>query len=49
MALSEKTLNLKTLIVEGNASSREILKDKLQTLFPSMVVYEKNRLVKIIS
>jgi DNA-binding NarL/FixJ family response regulator len=40
MALSEKILNLKTLIVEDNASFREILKDKLQTLFPSMVVYE---------
>jgi DNA-binding NarL/FixJ family response regulator len=40
MAFSERILNLKTLIVEDNASFREILKDKLQTLFPSMVVYE---------
>jgi len=40
MAFSERILNLKTLIVEDNASFREILKDKLQTIFPSMVVYE---------
>lgn len=40
MAFSERILNLKTLIVEDNASFREILKDKLQTLFPSMIVYE---------
>jgi len=40
MAFSEKILNLKTLIVEDNASFREILKDKLQTLFSSMVIYE---------
>jgi len=40
MAFSEKILNLKTLIVEDNASFREILKDKLQTLFSSIVIYE---------
>ena len=40
MAFSEKILNLKTLIVEDNASFREILKDKLQTLFSSMVIYK---------
>ncbi|HYA92092.1 MAG TPA: response regulator transcription factor [Thermodesulfobacteriota bacterium] len=40
MAFSEKILNLKTLIVEDNASFREILKDKLQTLFSSMAIYK---------
>ncbi len=40
MAFSEKILNLKTLIVENNASFREILKEKLRTPFPSMVIYE---------
>jgi DNA-binding NarL/FixJ family response regulator len=40
MAFFERTLNVKTLIVEDNASFREIFKDKLQTVFPSMVVYE---------
>jgi two-component system response regulator YesN len=40
MGFSEKVLNLKTLIVEDNASFREILKEKLRTLFPSMVIYE---------
>jgi DNA-binding NarL/FixJ family response regulator len=40
MAFSEKILNLKTLIVEDNASFREILKDKLRIPFPSMVIDE---------
>jgi len=40
MDSSEKISNLKTLIVEDNPSFREILKEKLQTVFPSMVVCE---------
>ena len=40
MGFSEKVLNLKTLIVEDNASFREMLKERLQPLFPSMVIYE---------
>lgn len=40
MAFSEKTLNLKTLIVEDNPFFRKILKEKLQTPFPSMAIYE---------
>jgi DNA-binding NarL/FixJ family response regulator len=40
MVFPEKTLSLRTLIVEDDASFRKILKEKLQTLFPSMVVYE---------
>jgi DNA-binding NarL/FixJ family response regulator len=40
MGFSEKVLNLKTLIVEDNVSFREMLKEKLQSLFPSMVIYE---------
>jgi DNA-binding NarL/FixJ family response regulator len=40
MAFSEKILNLKTLIVEDNASFIEILKEKLRTPFPSMVIDE---------
>jgi DNA-binding NarL/FixJ family response regulator len=40
MGSSEKVSNLKTLIVEDNASFREILKEKLRTLFPSMVIFE---------
>ena len=40
MGFSEKVLNLKTLIVDDNASFREIIKEKLRTLFPSMVIYE---------
>jgi len=40
MGFSENVLNLKTLIVEDNASFREMLREKLQTIFPSMVIYE---------
>jgi YesN/AraC family two-component response regulator len=40
MSFSEKILNLKTLIVEDNASFRGMLKDRLKTLFPSMVIQE---------
>jgi DNA-binding NarL/FixJ family response regulator len=40
MAFSEKILNLKTLIVEDNASFRELLKEELQNLPLSMVIYE---------
>jgi len=40
MGFSEKVLNLKTLIVEDNASFREMLKEMLHTLSPSMVIYE---------
>jgi DNA-binding NarL/FixJ family response regulator len=40
MGSSEKVSNLKTLIVDDNASFREILKEKLRTAFPSMVIYE---------
>jgi DNA-binding NarL/FixJ family response regulator len=40
MAFSEKILNLRTLIVDDNASFREILKEKLRTLSPSMIIYE---------
>jgi DNA-binding NarL/FixJ family response regulator len=40
MGSSGKVLNLKTLIVEDNASFREVLKEKLRTLSPSMEVYE---------
>ncbi len=40
MAFLEKILNLRTLIVEDNASFREILKEKLRTPFPSMVIDE---------
>jgi DNA-binding NarL/FixJ family response regulator len=36
----ERILRLKTLIVEDNASFREMLREKLQTLSPSMVIYE---------
>ena len=39
MGFSEKVLNLKTLIVEDDASFREMLKEKLQSLFPSMAIY----------
>jgi len=31
---------MKTLIVEDNANYRRVLKDTLQTLFPSMVIHE---------
>jgi DNA-binding NarL/FixJ family response regulator len=40
MGSSGKVLNLKTLIVEDNASFREVLKEKLRTFSPSMEVYE---------
>lgn len=40
MDLSRKVLNLKALIVEDNASFREMLRDKLQTLYPSMIISE---------
>jgi len=40
MDLSEKVLNLKTLIVEDNSVFRKMLKEKLQLLFPAMVIYE---------
>ena len=40
MSFSEKVSNLKTLIVEDNPFFREFLKEKLQILFPSMVIYE---------
>jgi DNA-binding NarL/FixJ family response regulator len=40
MGPSGKILNLKTLIVEDNASFREVLKEKLRTLSPSMEVCE---------
>jgi DNA-binding NarL/FixJ family response regulator len=40
MGFSEKVTNLKTLIVEDDASFREILKEKLRTIFPSMVIFE---------
>jgi DNA-binding NarL/FixJ family response regulator len=33
-------IKLRTLIVEDNASYREIIKDTLKTLFPSMVIQE---------
>jgi DNA-binding NarL/FixJ family response regulator len=33
-------LKMKTLIVEDNANYRRVLKDSLQTLFPSMVIHE---------
>ena len=37
---SGEPLKMKTLIVEDNANYRRILKDSLQTLFPSMVIHE---------
>ena len=40
MCSEEKVLNLKTLIVDDNALFREVLKETLQPLFPSMVIYE---------
>ncbi len=40
MGSSGKVLNLKTLIVEDNASFREALKEKLRSLSPSMEVHE---------
>ena len=40
MGLSEKVLNLKTLIVEDNALFREILKEKLTSFSPPMAIYE---------
>ena len=40
MTFSEMLSNLKTLIVEDNASFREILKEKLRTLSSSMVIFE---------
>ena len=40
MGFSERILSLKTLIVEDNASFREMLREKLQTLSPSMIIYE---------
>ena len=40
MGFSEKVLNLRTLIVEDNASFRETFKEILQTLSPSMNIYE---------
>ena len=40
MGPSGKVLNIKTLIVEDNASFREVLKEKLRTLSFSMEVYE---------
>jgi DNA-binding NarL/FixJ family response regulator len=40
MGFSEKVLNLKTLIVEDNASFREMLRKKLQSISRSMAVYE---------
>jgi DNA-binding NarL/FixJ family response regulator len=35
-----ETLKMKTLIVEDNTNYRRVLKDSLQTLFPSMVIHE---------
>ena len=40
VGFSEKILNLKTLIVEDNAFFREMLKEKLQTFSPAMVICE---------
>ena len=40
MGFSENILKLKTLIVEDNVFFRETLKEKLQALFPSMVIDE---------
>jgi len=40
MGFSEKVLKLRVLIVEDNASFREILKEKLQTVSFSMVIDE---------
>jgi two-component system response regulator YesN len=40
MGFSERILSLKTLIVEDNATFRKMLREKLQTLSPSMVIYE---------
>jgi DNA-binding NarL/FixJ family response regulator len=40
MDFSGEPLKMKTLIVEDNANYRQILKDSLQTLFPSMVIHE---------
>ena len=38
--LSWDPLKMKTLIVEDNVNYRRVLKDTLQTLFPSMVIHE---------
>ena len=40
MGSSEKVLNLKTLIVEDSVSFKEILKKKLRSFSPSMVIEE---------
>jgi len=40
MGLSEKVLSLKTLIVDDSVSFREILKEKLRSFSPSMVIHE---------
>ncbi len=37
---SPEEVILNTLIVEDNANFRRVLKDNLQTLFPSMVIHE---------
>ena len=40
MGFSGKVLNLKTLIVDDTVSFREILKQKLRSFSPSMVIHE---------